>query len=269
MTQHFFRTVLTATAVASLLSLSVGPAAGQTAKKAPATGSMPRTADGHPDLSGIWQGGGVSLFGETGEAVPSAAGVKNAAPPPRRPPPPYQEWAAAKAKQLAADPANAPGAQCMLLGVPSTTTSPMPLEIVQTPKKTYIMYEVMHTFRIIPTDGRPHPRDLDPTFMGDSIGRWDGDTFVVDAIGFNDKTWLDGNGHFHSESLHLTERYTRTPQDTLHYEVTAEDPKVMTGPWKVVDMQLRHPPRDERLMEYVCEENNVDVPFLSKPGGAK
>jgi hypothetical protein len=153
----------------------------------------------------------------------------------------------------------------MLLGVPAITMNPMPLQIVQTPKTTVILYEVMRAFRIIPTDRTNHPPDLDPTYMGDSVGHWEGDTFVVDVTGFNDKTWLDGAGHFHSDALHVVERYTRTPQDTIHYEATAEDPNVLTKPWKVVDTQLRHPPRDDRIMEYECAQNNIDLSHIVKP----
>jgi len=233
----------------------------QSAPKAAPAKALPRTADGHPDLSGIWQAGGVSLFGETGEAVPSAAGA-GATPRPKREAPPYQDWALAKVKQLNADAAHAPGAQCLLPGPVVATGWPMPYEIVQNAKKTYILYEAMHAFRIIPTDGRPHPKDLDPTYMGDSTGRWEGDTFVVDAIGFNDKTWLDGNGHFHSEDLHLTERYTLNADQTITYVAIAEDPKVLTKPWTVTTLTLRHPPREERIMEYECAQNNLDVPYL-------
>jgi hypothetical protein len=233
----------------------------------PAAKPIPRAADGHPDLSGIWQALGVSLTGETPAPTPRpAAPPPAAAGAPRREAPPYKPELLAKVKELVGDPVHSPSAQCMLLGVPAITMNPMPLEIVQTPKKTVILYEVMRAFRIIPSDGRPHPADLDPTYMGDSVAHWDGDTFVVDATGFNDKTWLDGAGHFHSEALHVVERYTRTPQDTIHYEVTAEDPNVLTKPWKVVDTQLRHPPREDRVMEYECVQNNIDLPHIIKPG---
>jgi hypothetical protein len=231
---------------------------------------IPRTADGKPDLSGIWQALGVSLTGEAPPQPRGPAPTANAGP--ARGPrvaPPYLPNLLAKVKELASDPVHTPAAQCMLLGVPAITMNPMPLEIVQTPKKTVILYEVMRAFRIIPTDGRNHPPDLDPTYMGDSVGRWDGDTFVVDVTGFNDKTWLDGAGHFHSEALHVVERYTRTPEDTIHYEATAEDPQVLTKPWKVVDTQLRHPPREDRIMEYECTQNNIDLPHIVKPGTEK
>jgi hypothetical protein len=230
---------------------------------------IPKAADGKPDLSGIWQALGVSLTGETpaqpGGAYPAAnAGRAGRGP---RVPPPYLPNMLAKVKELASDPVHTPAAQCMLLGVPAITMNPMPLEIVQTPKKTVILYEVMRAFRIIPSDGRNHPADLDPSYMGDSVAHWDGDTFVVDVIGFNDKTWLDGAGHFHSEALHVVERYTRTPEDTIHYEATAEDPQVLSKPWKVVDTQLRHPPREDRIMEYECTQNNIDLPHIVKPAG--
>jgi hypothetical protein len=239
------------------------PLAAQTTKP------VPRAADGKPDLSGVWQALGVSLTGET-PAQPG--GAYAVAPPARggggrgpREAPPYKPELMAKVRELVADPANSPSARCLLLGVPAITMNPMPLEIVQTPKKTVILYEVMRAYRIIPSDGRDHPKDLDPTYMGDSVAHWDGDTFVVDVTGFNDRTWLDGAGHFHSEALHVVERYTRTPQDTIHYEVTAEDPNVLTKPWKVVDAQLRHPPREDRIMEYECD-NNIDLSHIVKPG---
>jgi len=250
------------------LFIACGTAAGQ---DAPPTASkpIPRAADGKPDLSGVWQALGVSLTGETpappaGGAGRAGAGRGGAGRGPREAPP-YKPELVDKVRALVGDPANSPSARCLLLGVPAITMNPMPLEIVQTPKKTVILYEVMRAFRIIPSDGRDHPKDLDPTYMGDSVAHWDGDTFVVDVTGFNDKTWLDGAGHFHSDALHVVERYTRTPQDTIHYEVTAEDANVLTKPWKVVDAQLRHPPRDDRIMEYECD-NNIDLTHILKPG---
>jgi len=250
----------------------------QNTPAAPATKPIPRTTDGKPDLSGVWQALGVSLTGETpaqpGGAYPAGGGAagrgaaggggRGAGRGPREAPP-YKPELLDKVRALVADPANSPSARCLLLGVPAITMNPMPLEIVQTPKKTVILYEVMRAFRIIPSDGRDHPKDLDPTYMGDSVAHWDGDTFVVDVTGFNDRTWLDGAGHFHSDALHVVERYTRTPQDTIHYEVTAEDPNVLTKPWKVVDAQLRHPPREDRIMEYECD-NNIDLSHIVKPG---
>jgi hypothetical protein len=226
------------------------------------TKPIPRTADGKPDLSGIWQSGGVSLYGEPA-VQPTAAAAAG----PRPQPAPYQDWTLSKLKEYNDGLAKAdPIARCFLPGVPRITTMPMPFEIMQKTGRVVILYEAFHAFRIIPTDGSPHPADLDPTFMGDSVGRWDGDTLVVDVTGFNDKTWLDGRGHFHSDQLHVVERYTRTPEDTIALEVTMEDPKVMTKPW-VTKTILRHPPRADRVMEYECLENNQDLPHLTGPQG--
>jgi hypothetical protein len=269
---NFFRYFAFSTFGAVGLLLVSWPLAAQNAPAA--SKPIPRAADGKPDLSGVWQALGVSLTGETpaqpgraggraggGRAGRGRAGGAGRAP---REAPPYKPELLAKVRALVADPADSPSARCMLLGVPAITMNPMPLEIVQTPKKTVILYEVMRAFRIIPI-GSEHPKDLDPTYMGDSVAHWEGDTFVVDATGFNDKTWLDGAGHFHSDALHVVERYTRTPQDTIHYEVTAEDPNVLTKPWKVVDAQLRHPPREDRIMEYECD-NNIDLTHIVAPG---
>jgi len=238
-------------------------AAGTVMAQAPAAKPIPRTADGKPDLNGVWQAGGVSLYGER-------TSVTQPVTPVRAQPAPYQPWAEAKAKEYSDALAKAdPIARCFLPGVPRITTMPMPLEIMQKPGRIAILYEAFHAFRLIPTDGSKHPADLDPTFMGDSVGRWEGDTLVVDVTGFNDKTWLDGRGHFHTDQLHVVERYRLTPEGTLALEITMEDPKVMTKPW-VTSMTLRHPPRADRVMEYECLENNQDVEHLTGPqGGAK
>ena len=126
-----------------------------------------------------------------------------------------------------------------------------------------ILYEVHHAFRFIPTDGRPHPDDIEPSYLGDSIGRWDGDTLVVDVVGFNTNTWLVGVGTFHSEKLRVTERYTRDTYDTIIYEVTMEDPEVLTKPWK----QYAQPKGCDRASASVrteCIENNEDIQRFEK-----
>src|SRR5439155_21547027 len=124
--------------------------------------------------------------GDQGRATPPAA-ARGAAPPPRREPPQYQPAYASKQKALTA--VDDPTAACLLPGVPRITSMPMPLEIVQTPKKIVILYESFHAFRIIPIDAQlRHPDDVTPTWMGDSVAKWDGDSLVVDVIGFNDKT---------------------------------------------------------------------------------
>jgi hypothetical protein len=212
-----------------------------------------RTSDGKPDLSGVWQSGGVSLYGDQGRA--GAPTAPSGTPPPRREPLSYQPWAAERQKQLTA--VDDPTAHCLLPGVPRITSMPMPFEIVQTPKKVVILYESFHAFRIVPIDDRlTHPDDVTPTWMGDSVARWDGDTLVVDVTGFNDRTWLGGVGTIHTEALHVVERFTLTPDHTIAYSAIVEDPKALTKPW-TTGVTLREP-KDARVEEYECIENNQD-----------
>ena len=228
--------------------------------------TVPRAADGKPDFTGVWQGG--STRRGTWEEANSGLGVGGTGRDPSAPPSlgsqqvvtdpaPYQPWAAAKVlesynKRAIDDPA----ALCLPPGLPrAALVGLFPLEIVQTPQRIVIMYEYMGGFRMIPLNAK-HPDDLVPTYMGDSVGHWEGDTLVVDVIGFNDKTWLTGAGTFHSDALHITERYARVDKDRINYDVTIEDPKVLTKPWVVHStMMLRE---GTRLQEYVCIENNLD-----------
>jgi hypothetical protein len=222
--------------------------------------TVPRTADGKPNLSGVWQGGGVSLYGEPGLGT-RAAPPEPVNPPPKREPIPYQSWAEAKSKTFTA--ADDPTLLCLLPGVPRITSMPMPLEIVQTPKEIVIAYESFHAFRIIPfNDKLQHPSDLVPTWMGDSVARWEGDTLVVDVTGFNDKTWLSGTGSIHSEALHVVERFQLNSDDTITYTATVTDPKVLTKAWTTGAL-LRRPP-NTRVEEYECIENNQDVQHMKK-----
>jgi hypothetical protein len=150
-----------------------------------------------------------------------------------------------------------PMARCLMVGIPRITGMPMPFQITQTKDQILFLYEAFHSFRIIPTDGRAHPDDITPSFMGDSVARWDGDTLVVDVTGFNDKTWLNGVGTFHTENLRVTERFTRVDFDTILYRVTMEDPEVLTKPWnQQATIRLRP---EERIREYECGENNEDI----------
>jgi len=147
-----------------------------------------------------------------------------------------------------------PTAQCLPPGVPRALGSPFPIEILQDATTVTILYEYMHLIRRIPTDGRTHADDLDATFMGDSVAKWDGDTLVVDVVGFNDRTWLDTEGHQHSDALHVVERFRRTAPDSLVYDVTIDDSKTYKQPWTASRTLTRH--ADWALKEYVCEENN-------------
>ena len=120
---------------------------------------------------------------------------------------------------------------CLPPGTPRIYLQPFPLQVVQTPKEIIILYEYDHTVRHIFMDGRQHPADITPTYMGHSIGKWDGDTLVVDTTGFNEKTWLDRDGHHHSDELHVVERFHRVDRDNVQIDITMEDPKALTKPW--------------------------------------
>ncbi|MDP9053146.1 MAG: hypothetical protein M3N93_02405 [Acidobacteriota bacterium] len=204
---------------------------------------LPKMSNGKPDLSGTW----VWI-------IRDAAKVDNT---------PYRPEFLPKVKALAKDYTADPAVHCFLLGTPRVTAwGFLPFKIVQSPKETIILYEAMRTFRDIPTDGRGHSRDLDNTFMGESIGHWEQDTLIVDTIGFNDKTWLDVGGKIHSEDLHVVERYSPTADGRIHYEAVAEDPKMFTRPWKVLDGTIGAAPGGDMVSEYECIEGNGDIEHL-------
>src|SRR6476659_3904038 len=175
-------------------------------EKAP-TGPTPRTPEGKVDFSGVWDPG--SAFFNIGQV-------------------PLQPWAAELYAQRRANQGkDDPEAQCLPAGVPRI--SPFPQKFVQTPTLLVILDEGnVHSYRQLFIDGRSHPKDMDPLWMGDSIAKWDGDTLVVDTVGLNDKTWLNGQGVPHSDQLHVTERYRRPDLGHMTVEITMEDPKAFT-----------------------------------------
>jgi hypothetical protein len=132
-----------------------------------------------------------------------------------------------------------------------------PYKIVQTPELIVILYESLTMFRQIFVDGREHPKDPQPSWMGYSIGRWDGDVLVVETVGFNDQTWLDGSGHPHSEAMRLTERFRRRDVGHMDIDIVIDDPKAYTRPLQYVQPQLLLPDTD--LIEYICAENAKPV----------
>jgi hypothetical protein len=136
-------------------------------------------------------------------------------------------------------------------GVPRITYMPYPFQIAQTAKQVTILYEYVHTFRNIYLDS-PHPKGPINWWMGDSRARWDGDTLVVDVVHFTDQTWFDRSGNFHSDALHVIERYTRTGPDHMLYEATIEDPNVFSRPWKISLPLYRRQEANARLLEYEC-----------------
>jgi len=234
---------------------------------APAKSAIPRLANGKPDLTGVWQsatnrrgtweeansGTGVGGTGADPTAPVVAASVDRQG----RPGAPYQPWAAQKVLESFNRRAiDDPAAQCLPPGIPRLASVGLfPIQIMQSPQQMIMLFEYMNVFRVIPMNGK-HPDDVEPSYLGDAVGRWEGDTLVVDVTGFNDKTWLIGAGTFHTESLHVTERFTRVSKDQIDYDAIMEDPKVLTKPWPFhTTFMLRE---GTRLGEYACAENNLD-----------
>jgi hypothetical protein len=174
--------------------------------------------------------------------------------------PPLTPWA--EAKFLAAKPGYGPRAtaesqdpilKCLPPGVPRIMLIPFPMRIVQIPGEVIMLFEYDHYVRHIRMDRRQHAKGLDPTWMGDSIGWWEGDTLVVDTVGLNDKTWLDQVGHPHSDALHVVERIRRIDHDTLQDDLTIDDPRAYTKPWTGQQVFKLKP--SWHLLEYICEAN--------------
>ena len=210
----------------------------------------PRTSDGKPDLNGVWQvlnAAHWDVEAHSPEAgVPGGQGVVEGGSIPYRP-----EALAKKKENYAKRATEDPVSKCYLPGVPRATYIPLPFEIVQTPKYVSVAYEFAHARRIIYTDGSPHVDALE-FWMGDSRGRWEGDTLVVDTNNFNDKTWFDKAGNHHSDALHVVERYTPAGPNHINYRVTIEDSKVFTRPWNMSMIIYRRLEPGIQLLDYDC-----------------
>jgi hypothetical protein len=235
----------------------------------------PRTPDGKPDLNGIWQALNTANFDlQTHVARPALA----LRPGPHGPVPakevvalgavgavpgglgvvdgdeiPYQPWALERKKENQANwLSRDPEIKCYLPGVPRATYMPYPFQILQSDKAIFIAYEYAGATRnIFLRDPGPPPVD---SWMGQSVGRWDGETLVVESRGFNDQTWLDRAGNFHSDELKVVERFTRTGPDHIQYEATLEDPKVFTRPWTIRMPLYRRVDANAVLLDFKCVE---------------
>jgi hypothetical protein len=247
--------------IGTILVLTTAPSAGQERSY-----RAPRTADGTPNLNGVWQAVNTAnwdlqdhdqrqgpLF-ELGAAfsVPPGEGVVvgNEIP--------YQPAALAKKKENAAQWLKLdPEVKCYLPGIPRATYMPYPFQIVQTPTHLVFAYSYANASRIVYMNIKVEPQ-ID-TWMGYSSGRWEGETLVIDSTGFNDQTWFDRAGNFHSDALKVTERYTAISPDALQYEATIEDPKVFTRPWQIRMPLYRRLEQPSRLLKYNCVEFAEDV----------
>ena len=230
-------------AAAGLLALAacvVVPAAGQTPAAKPKP--TPRMADGKPDLSGFWRG---PLLRNMDKNV--AGGFAAILTP-----------AGKAAYEFNLTKSVNPEGLCLFAGIPRASISGVPFEIVQNPTRVAFLYELMTTWRTIPVDGRSHPQDIEPSFFGNGIGRWDGDKLIIDSVGFKDKlSWLDDDAHPHSDGMHVVEKWWRPDFDHLNHEVTVEDPKFYSKPFSF-DRVFTHMAPGQEVMEFACDENNVD-----------
>jgi hypothetical protein len=208
----------------------------------PSTAAKSQAFDPH-DLNGIW--GGQSIANLTKDE------------------PPMTPWALEKYKTAktpfskppaAVEKSNDPVLTCEPAGVPRIYFLGHPMKIVQTPTKIFLLYEADRIFRIVYINGK-HPEHPFDTWYGDSIGKWDGDTLVVDTIDFNERTWLDRSGHPHSDQLHLVERFTRVDAAHLHLDISIEDPMAYTKPWGG-EKTFKLEPANSRIADHMCDPGN-------------
>ena len=257
-------------------SLGVMPSVRQSPGSQAATPQPRRTADGKPDFSGIWQANSTANWDlQTHQARPIVAqpGVYPDVPVLAAPvvalgsagwiPPgmgvvdgdeiPYQPWAAQRKRENAANSLDRdPELKCYMPGVPRAMYLPYPFQILQSTNKVMMVFEFANAQRIIHLDDvEPYPGEA---YMGHSVGRWDGDALVVDVSSFTPYTWFDRSGNFHSDALHVVERYTPISRDAIQYEATIEDSKVFTRPWKISLPLYRRLESNARIMDFRCIE---------------
>ena len=242
------RPLLIFAAVATTFLLP-SPVRSQTGK----AGEIPRLSNGKPDFNGVWDH--PRVFDVTRNVNACAAGAHGCS----------QEgsgelsftaWGQAQWKDVTHR--FDYSAHCLPWGYARAWQVEYPVEIVQTPQRMAILFESNNIFHVVATDGRDHPKDLEPTWMGNSVGKYEGDTLVIDTIAFNGKTWLDTAEHPSSDALHMVERIHYIDPQHLGYDVIWEDPKTYTKPIKNTRVLARMKPGEE-LMEYWCMENNKDL----------
>jgi hypothetical protein len=258
------RLTITLVSVAALAGLLILPLTGMGQQPGQAAYRAPRTPDGKPDLRGIWQVRNTAGFniqdhsGDVGIAAGKSVVDGGEIP--------YLPAALEKRKANYKDRAKLdPLSKCYLAGVPRTMYLPFPFQIFQGTGWVAILSEYAHTYRYIRTDGSKHLEGAE-FWMGDSRGHWEGETLVIDVLSFTDQTWLDMSGNFHSADLHVVERLTRTAQDTITYEVTIEDPKTFSKPWKMSMPIYLNKDKDAQILEYECYSYGVNAsPVNIKP----
>lgn len=239
----------------------------------PPPGPVPRATDGHPNLSGYWNaannGGAVFEVQKHPVARPGYPAGNGAIVDPPDGMIPYQPWAAEKARDnFEHHLADEPELHCYMSGLPNQMYRQFGFQILQPAGYVVMNWEFMHSYRIIPTDNRPHVLPATTKlFQGDSVGHWEGDTLVVDTTNLNDRTWLDSAGNFHSDQMHVIERFTMVDDRTINYEATMEDPKVVTKPWKIAFSFSRNMQPNYEQMEFACIEGNQDESHYTQATG--
>jgi hypothetical protein len=234
----------------------------------------PRTVDGRPDMQGWWQSplGGTQNIEEHGRTPATQPGKSLIVDPPSGLIP-YQPWAAAQIKENVKTYVE-PNAACFPSGSPRSIYTPGGFQIRQTPGYVVMLFDRAHNYRIIPTDGRP--RVGIPLWQGEPRGRWEGDTLVVDIVKQNARSWLDQQGRFGTDALHVVEQFSFVDEDTLHFQATIDDPNVYSRPWTMA-LPLKRDKRKPRFefVEDACFEGDETADMLLKlgyliyPGSAK
>jgi hypothetical protein len=246
---------------------------GRGQRKQEKAGPFTRLPDGKPNMQGYWETRNfftafdLETHDKAEFGVPAGKGVIIDPPDGKIP---YQPWAAAKKKDLIEHHMfEDPQAHCYLSGVPRQMYTPFGFQILQPPGYVVLLYEAFHSYRIIPLDPRPHIPSAIKLFEGDSRGRWEGDTLVVDVTNQNESTWFDMAGNFHSDALHVVERYTPVDANTINYQATLDDPKVFTRPFTIAFALGRNPQADYQQMEYACVEGEKDLQHYTESEGGK
>jgi hypothetical protein len=213
------------------------------------TAPAPKTADGKPDLSGVWRIADGKYLQNIAVDVGEA---------------PFQPWAAALYKERADNLGKGrPSERCIPHGIPDgMLVRNSPFKIVQTPAVTVVLYEEFNHYRQIFSDGRGFPPEANPSWFGYSTGKWEGDTFVAETIGFNDESWFDDPGHPHSDALRVTERFRRIDFGHMQMQVTFDDPKAYTKPWSANVPFTLIP--DSELIESICENERDRAHMIGK-----
>ena len=225
-------------------------------------GPVPRLPDGKPDLQGVWlvraPGNFMSMLSV--EATNGRGGRRGVITDPADGKIPYQPWAREKQKDLAANHMiEESDAHCLLGGFPHASFTPFGFRLFQPPGEVVMVWEFMHAYRVIPMDGRPHLDAKTKLFMGDSRGHWDGDTLVVDITNQFARPWIDQAADFHSDAIHVVERFTMLDSNNIAYEATIEDPKVYTQPWKMAYFFSKYNDPKYEALEFACIEGENDI----------